>query len=229
MALPSDAVTCPHCLVLVQRPSGSLRTLLAKPTYELMVEAFSCPSCSEPVVSMLKGKGSYTMPGSPVPVALSPDTERWLAYPRAFSRPVPPEVPEQLASDYHEAASVLYLSPKASAALSRRCLQNTIREVSHIKKANLGQEIEELVNNGVVSSGLGSELDAIRNIGNFAAHPVKSTETGAIIDVEPGEAEWTLDLLDRLFDELIVQPAKTTTRKQALNAKLKAMGKPEIP
>jgi hypothetical protein len=33
-------------------------------------------------------------------------------------------------------------------------------------------------------------LDAIRTIGNFAAHPIKSTSSGEIVDVEPGEAEW---------------------------------------
>jgi hypothetical protein len=29
----------------------------------------------------------------------------------------------------------------------------------------------------------------VRTIGNFAAHPIKSTSTGTIVDVEPGEAE----------------------------------------
>jgi hypothetical protein len=36
-------------------------------------------------------------------------------------------------------------------------------------------------------------IDAIRNVGNFAAHPLKSTNTGLILDVEPSEAEWPLD------------------------------------
>jgi hypothetical protein len=58
---------------------------------------------------------------------------------------------------------------------------------------------------------------------------MKDTQTGMVLDVEPVEAEWTLDLLDRLFDEIIVQPATSAARKQALNAKLKAAGKPEIP
>jgi hypothetical protein len=41
--------------------------------------------------------------------------------------------------------------------------------------------------------------------------------------------EWNLDLLDRVFDELIVAPARSATRKAALNARLGAAGKPEIP
>ena len=112
---------------------------------------------------------------------------------------------------------------------SRRCVQNTIRSVTGIKRGSLQDEIADLIAAGLVTSGLAAELDAVRNIGNFAAHPIKDTRTGEIIDVEPGEAEWNLDLLDRLFDELIVGPAKSAARKTALNARLKAAGKPEIP
>lgn len=160
---------------------------------------------------------------------MSDDTERWVVFPRSFNRPLAPEVPPSLSGDYRESAAVLDVSPKASAALSRRCLQNTIRQVTHIQRPNLVDEIEELSGTGLISARLAGELDAVRKIGNFAAHPLKDTQTGMVLDVEPGEAEWTLDLLDRLFDELIVQPATSAVRKQALNAKLKAAGKPEIP
>ncbi len=39
-------------------------------------------------------------------------------------------------------------------------------------------------------------IDAVRVIGNFAAHPIKSKSTGEIVDVEPGEAEWNLNTLE---------------------------------
>jgi hypothetical protein len=194
----------------------------------LVLESFTCPSCGEPVVSMLKGTAALTS-GNPMTIAYVQDVERWFVYPRSAVRPVSAEVPPELASDYREAAAVLDLSPKASAALSRRCLQNTIRSVLAISRATLQAEIAEVIAAGVVSSSLGSDLDALRVIGNFAAHPTKDTQTAEIIDVEPGEAEWNLDLLDRLFDELIVAPARSAARKAALNAKLRAAGKPEIP
>ena len=50
-------------------------------------------------------------------------------------------------------------------------------------------------------------LDAVRNIGNFAAHPIKSLGSGEIMDVEPGEAEWSLDVLKELFGFYFVRPA----------------------
>ena len=52
-----------------------------------------------------------------------------LVRPKGISRaPLPPEVPSEFTKDYQEACLVLTDSPKASAALSRRCLQNLLRE-----------------------------------------------------------------------------------------------------
>jgi hypothetical protein len=58
---------------------------------------------------------------------------------------------------------------------------------------------------------------------------VKSTTAGAIIDVEPREAEWNLDVLESLFDFFFVQPAAAAKRKANLNKKLKDAGKRELP
>jgi hypothetical protein len=65
---------------------------------------------------------------------------------------------------------------------------------------------------------------AIRNIGNLAAHPNKYVHTGEIVNVEPGEAEWLLDVLEELFDITFVQPKITQAKKDKLNQKLSALG-----
>jgi len=75
---------------------------------------------------------------------------------------------------------------------------------------------------------LSEAIDAIRNVGNFAAHPIKSTNTGEIIEPEEGETEWLLDILEQLFDFYYVEPAKTKAMKEDLNRKLKEAGKPEM-
>ena len=75
---------------------------------------------------------------------------------------------------------------------------------------------------------LAGAIDAIRNIGNFAAHPIKSTASGEVLPVEPGEAEWTLDVLDGLFDFYFVQPAILKRKKAALDTKLASAGKPPV-
>lgn len=74
-------------------------------------------------------------------------------------------------------------------------------------------------------SHLAKSVDAIRNIGNFSAHPSKSKSTGEIVPVEPHEAEWTLDVLESLFDFFYVQPAILARKRDALNAKLAEIGK----
>jgi hypothetical protein len=130
-------------------------------------------------------------------------------------------VPEQHAADYREACLVVVDSPKASAALSRRCLQHLLREQAKVKPAELANEIQEVLDSKTLPSYLANALDAVRNIGNFAAHPIKSKSTGEIVEVEPGEAEWLLDTLEGLFDFYFVQPAVLQRKKDALNEKLK--------
>ena len=115
-------------------------------------------------------------------------------------------------------------SPKASAALSRRCLQHLLREHAKVKHGNLADEIQQVIDGGLPSH-LSNAIDAVRNTGNCAAHPLKNTQTGEIVDVESGEAEWNIECLESLFDFYFVQPASLAEKRQALNAKLKAAGK----
>ena len=82
-----------------------------------------------------------------------------------------------------------------------------------------------MLDRATLPSHIADGLDAVRNIGNFAAHPIKSQSTGEIVPVEPGEAEWNLDVLESLFDFYFVSPARTKARKEALNKKLADAGK----
>jgi|LGVF01.1.fsa_nt_gb hypothetical protein len=149
-----------------------------------------------------------------------------MIYPLGSTRPLcPKEVPEDIANDYKEACLVEPLSKKAAAALARRCLQNMLHQIG-ISKKNLYEEIDEAMTK--LPSHLSEAIDAIRNIGNFAAHPIKSDSTGNIVDVEEGETEWILDVLEQLFDFYYVSPARTKAKTNALNAKLKSIGKPEL-
>jgi hypothetical protein len=157
------------------------------------------------------------------------ELQSYLVRPKVAGRaPVPAEVPKEYADDYKEACLVLADSPKASAALSRRSLQHLLRNAAKVKHQDLYKEIQEVVDRGTLPSHIADCLDAVRHIGNFAAHPIKSTSTGEIVEVEAGEAEWNLDVLDSLFDFYFVSPAKIQARKNALNQKLSDAGKPTI-
>jgi len=151
-----------------------------------------------------------------------------MIYPKSNNRTFDlTEIPKDLADDYQEACLVISDSPKASAALSRRCLQSILREQGFSDKS-LYKEIQLAIDSGKLPSHISESLDAIRNIGNFAAHPMKDTNSGEVLPVEPGEAEWNLEILEFLFDFFYVQPARTRKRKEALNEKLKNAGKPEM-
>jgi hypothetical protein len=151
---------------------------------------------------------------------------RKMIYPRGASRaPVPPEVPKKYADDYIEGCLVLADSPKASAALSRRCLQHLIREELKVKERDLFQEIQVVIDKALLPSYILDSIDAIRSVGNFAAHPIKSQSTGEIVEVEPNEAEWNLDVLETMFEHMFVLPAANKRKREALDAKLKDAGK----
>ncbi len=153
----------------------------------------------------------------------------YLIRPKISGRPpVPPDVPNKYAEDYKESCLVLADSPKASAALSRRCLQHLLRGEAKVKHQDLFNEIKELDSRGTLPSHIADGLDAVRQIGNFAAHPIKSQSTGDIVPVEPGEAEWNLDVIESLFDFYFVAPANTKARKDVTNRKLKDAGKHPI-
>lgn len=51
----------------------------------------------------------------------------------------------------------------------------------------MAKEIQEVIDSGKLPSYIAEGIDAVRNIGNYAAHPAKSQSTGEIVDVELGK------------------------------------------
>jgi hypothetical protein len=187
----------------------------------------TCAACKKFILILHERYDKYRVPGAGE--AQYRSDRSFLCYPKGKSRtPLGPEVPSQLADDYREACLTLPDSAKASAALSRGCLQHLLREKAGVKQGNLADEIQQVLDSGKLPSYLADSLDAIRNIGNFAAHPIKSQASGEIIDVEPGEAEWSLNVIESLFDFYFTQPEVLKKKRDALNAKLKEAGKPEM-
>jgi hypothetical protein len=214
---------CPHCTVEFHDNETVLR-LQDDPDGCWGVGMQRCAACNRLVVTLFAADYYYDMNGS-----FSEPHTSYLVRPKSANRPpVPPQVPVKYSDDYREACLVLNDSAKASAALSRRCLQHILREEAKVVAPNLYGEIQAVIDKGLLPSHISESLDAVRNIGNFAAHPIKSQSTGEIVAVEPGEADWNLDVLESLFDFYFVLPARTKERKEALNKKLSDAGKPKI-
>ena len=222
---------CPHCLV-----SFHIQTNDRTPSWVNSAKSghwwharTTCPGCNDIIIWLAVSEGRRILPSRrDVPEGACKFT---MVFPKASGRsPVPTEVPAEFAEDYQEACLVIGDSPKASAALSRRCLQHILREKAGVNNPNdLAKTIDEVVNDPSIPSDISASLDAVRNIGNFSAHPNKSLRTGEIVEVEPTEAEWCLEVLEILFDFYFVRPADIVRRTQALNQKLSDTGKPQLP
>jgi len=191
-----------------------------------------CPTCERFVIILIseppKDEGSSTQDDG---IAPEPDYERsrtLMVHPLGATRPLSRDVPAAYADRFQRAVRVLPLAADASAALSRRLLQDLIRDKAGITKRTLNDEIEALLESNVLRSELADDVDVIRQVGNFAAHPIKSQSTGEVVDVEPGEADWLLDVLEELLDFYFVRPAASQRRREKLNEKLKDTGKPEL-
>lgn len=209
---------CPACKVnyfYEDRVSNNIGIADNKITSMQLVYS-TCPGCGELYYQLLGGFGTGYF------VLHSSASAQTLAV-------APPEVPAPIAADYNEAQSVLELSPKASAALARRCLQHLLRERGYSQR-DLVMQVEAVLAEEdpmkAVPDTLRVALDAVRNFGNFSAHPLTDKTTLQIIDVEPGEAEWCLEILIECFECFYVRPARAAERKAALNQKLAQAGKP---
>jgi hypothetical protein len=189
------------------------------------IEYETCPRCGKFNIRLVWG---YPHPQAPN-VMYSVKGSRVIQPKGGMPRePAPREVPKPLQDIYNEACVVLADSAKASAALSRRCLQTILREHAKVKAQDLSKEIDEVLASKQLPEYLAADIDAVRNIGNFAAHPIKSTSSREIVDVEPGEGEWNLNVLEGLFDFYFVGPAESKRKRAALDAKLADAKKPPM-
>lgn len=118
------------------------------------------------------------------------------------------QVPRFVISDFAEACLTETVSPKASATLSRRCLQSILRDFYQVAPRNLAQEIAAVRDR--VSDDLWITFEALREIGNVGAHPER--DPAIIVEVEAEEATEMIDLLEIVIHETYIDRAN---RKRA--------------
>jgi len=223
---------CPHCATSVKfdwESTGPVKKIDKTKGYFIIYD--TCPNCDDAVIYYalcgLVSNGGYFDMVTDEEGNFGIESET-LIYPNRTKFSQIDNVPGIYIEDYEEALKVLSISPKASAALSRRLLQMILREEYKIKKRTLSDEIEAFINLDGIPSHLTNAVDAIRMIGNLAAHPEKNSDTGKIVNVEAGEAEWLIEVLEALFDFCFIQPKKLEQRRNELNDKLRILGKPQL-
>lgn len=125
----------------------------------------------------------------------------WNLKPQSSAKPFPDYIPVVILQDYEEACLICNLSPKASATLSRRCLQGIIRDFWGITNTHLFDAINELQSK--IDPTTWKAIHAVRSIGNIGAHMEK--DINLIVDVDPTEAVLLIQLIEVLLGEWYIR------------------------
>jgi hypothetical protein len=162
-------------------------------------------------------------------LAKSPSkTVTWLGRPNEKASPIISDlVPPQIAIDFKEAYLICDDSPRMSAVLSRRILADLLDTYAGLKHRQLVDRINAFVNNSDHPKRHRDNMHYLREIGNFSAHTI-TDKGGDIIDIGTKEAEWTLKIIQDLFDYFIVEPKRDEEIRARIDSKVKKSGRNPI-
>jgi hypothetical protein len=166
-----------------------------------------CPNdkCREYTIQAFLKKAISTRHGTTLS---SEQIMQWNIKPNSFAKEHPNYVPKVIVSDYKEACLIKDLSPKASATLSRRCLQGIIRDYWKVKAGKLVDEIEQISEK--IDPLTWEAIDSVRKVGNIGAHMEKDIDL--IVDVEPNEAELLIGLIETLINDWYIEREERKSR-----------------
>lgn len=147
-----------------------------------------CNACEEPVLVLNKGDKIFP---PPLPTPTSED------------------IPEEIRSDLDEAkVCVSAAAYRAAAVMARRAMQVAAKDKGATDD-KLVTQIHELLKSGKITTDLKEWADAVRWVGNDAAHPNGS-------DVTKEDAEDVLHLAEQFLHVLYVAPAVAAGLKKRL-------------
>ena len=160
----------------------------------LRIQVIICPNkdCKEYVISGTLHKANWK--GGSHEIIYTP-LLNWSMKPSSLAKQFHTYIPDAIIADYEEACLIRNQSPKASATLSRRCLQGIIRDFWGVSKGRLIDEINAIQDR--IDPITWQAIDSVRSIGNIGAHMEK--DINLIIDVEPQEAQLLIGLLEILI------------------------------
>jgi len=204
---------CPHC--------GSFSTFQgrsdapvtpghhdpkAKRETYIIIQMASCPACNGLVIGACEFDDLQCR-------KLRASTHLWPL--PIWPDHAPDDIDPEIKKYYYESRGILPLSPAGSAVLARRCLQHVIRKRLGITKATLFHEIDAAVERPELSQPTKESLHDVRQIGNWAAHPTLD-QAAALMDVTKEEAEYTLEALEMVFEDLYVSTARASSMKKKI-------------
>ena len=208
---PQDSWQCPHCQqhATIREEDFASESVNAKESqrnWNATMAFITCPNkaCGKAALFCDLYLGFYDKTG----ILYSERINRWQLFPPLNAKQFPDFVPQPIRDDYAEACLIRDLSPKSAATLARRCLQGMIRDFWQVTKSNLAQEIAAIESK--VDADTLEAINTVREFGNIGAHMEK--EVDRVIDIEPGEAEQLIWLVESLITDWYVARAERQKR-----------------
>ena len=172
-----------------------------------------CPTCDRLIISLCT-KDGCTYP----------------AWPASTTRArLSQDVPADFAGEYHAASQIIFYSPEASAAISRRLLHRFLASHAQAGRGGLAEQIRQASVSPEVPAYLREALLTLARVAKLDPDGAKSLQPEALAPAEPGEADWLLDVLQSLFEFYFVQPARMQRRQSALEERSGPPAAPEAP
>lgn len=204
--------TCPYCGRITTMNDGDWcqRYISDAPDddkghYRLLAQFLICPNGSCKKLSLQCGLYRYGKLMKGVDFfwdgSLCLNLEKsWSLLPASCAKVFPDYVPAPIREDYEEACAILETSPKASATLSRRCLQGILRHFYKATGKNLSKEIQSIKDK--FEPEVFEAVDILRKKGNIGAHMEK--DINLIVDIDDGEAKVLVNFIEMFIDESYV-------------------------
>ncbi|WP_349782345.1 DUF4145 domain-containing protein [Xanthomonas arboricola] len=225
---------CNHSSVVTDNSTGNHFNFYNENKHgrmRFMTIATTClnPSCKEFTLRAYLHSMSYPGPTRQEKATL---VEEWRLRPSSAAKPMPDYIPSVILEDYMEACAIASLSPKASATLSRRCLQGMIRNFWKISGRTLNDEINQLEEK--IDPTTFEAINAIRHIGNIGAHMER--DINIVVDVDPEEAALLISMIEMLIKDWYIEKyerdqrvSKLLEMSKAKQATRKTKADPESP
>lgn len=222
MSRPWTCPTCGHAAIVREEDVSIGHQTLTPPTLDKRYFGFGwvytrCPNAA---------CRSYELTVFHVPVTYNPHGDdayggpisTWRFFPRSKAQVFPDYVPAPIREDYEETCLIAELSPKASATLSRRCLQGILRDYWKVKPGRLASEIAQIKDK--CDPLTWDAIEAVRKVGNIGAH--MEEDVNVIVDVGPGEAQLLIELIETVVKDWYITAAERKKRLEAVTALAKA-------
>lgn len=208
-----------NCNGFVQYLSFKMLSLSKDHTYRrqypnlISVEFFLCPGCNQTQI-VIRGLG----------ISFGDDVNEIMSYPLSTHKNYSDDViPEQIKEDYEEACSIVSLSPKSSATLSRRVIEGVLTNFFGMKKGRLVDKINNLEQSQKAPDVI-EDLNKIRQIGNIATHFNQDQNTMPKHFSEK-EAKLMIKSIEYIFEDTYIARNKRESHRKELDETLSSLKK----